>query len=102
METADTATAPPDVHEAEPLWKVLDDIQAALLDLQKTVEEVGLTRNDQLLTRDEAADLLRISKRKLDDLEEMGELQAVRIGRRVLYHPDALRSFVREQAHGAE
>jgi len=52
----------------------------------------------RLLTRDEAADILGISVRKLDALEEAGKLQAIRIGRSVRYHPEVLDRFVRRRA----
>ena len=54
----------------------------------------------QLLTRKEAADRIRVSVRKLDDLEASGRLQAIRIGRRVLYHPKTIEAFIRTQARG--
>lgn len=52
----------------------------------------------RLLTRDEAAEVLGISVRKLDALEEAGEIQAIRIGRSVRYHPDVLERFIRRRA----
>jgi len=55
-----------------------------------------------LLTREEAAGRIRISVRKLDDLEASGRLQAIRIGRRVLYHPKTIEAFIRTQAKGTE
>jgi len=55
----------------------------------------GTDSDDALLTREEAAERLRISTRTLDDLEASGRLQAVRIGRRVLYHPATLDAYVR-------
>jgi excisionase family DNA binding protein len=57
---------------------------------------------DRLLTREEAANRLRVSTRKLDDLEASGRLQAIRIGRRVLYHPKTLETFIRSQGEGTE
>jgi excisionase family DNA binding protein len=50
---------------------------------------------DALLTRQEAADVLGISVRKLDDLAEAGRLRPVRIDRAVRYHPGTLERFVR-------
>jgi hypothetical protein len=38
--------------------------------------------------------------RKLDALEEAGDIQAVRIGRSVRYHPETLDRFVRRHANG--
>lgn len=54
----------------------------------------------RLLTRKQAAARLGISVRKLDALEEAGDIQAVRIGRSVRYHPDTLERFVRRHANG--
>jgi excisionase family DNA binding protein len=55
---------------------------------------------DTLLTREEAADRLRISTRTLDDLADAGEIQPVRIRGRVLYHPDTLQAYIRERSRG--
>jgi excisionase family DNA binding protein len=85
---------------------LMDEVRALLHGLREEVqhirEEVQSIRTrpetDRLLTRDEAADRLRISTRTLDDLEASGRLQAVRIGRRVLYHPDTLDAYIRSQA----
>jgi excisionase family DNA binding protein len=63
--------------------------------LESLVDRSDTTR---LLTRDEAADVLNVSVRKLDALEEAGEIQAIRIGRSVRYHPDVLDRFIRRQA----
>ncbi len=81
-----------------------DEIRSLLRGLREEVhalrEEVSSlsgskAESDALLTREEAADRLRISTRTLDDLEASGRLQAVRIGRRVLYHPDTLDAYIR-------
>jgi excisionase family DNA binding protein len=53
---------------------------------------------DSLLTRDEAAERLRISTRTLDDMADAGEIQPVRIRGRVLYHPETLEAYVRARA----
>jgi excisionase family DNA binding protein len=52
----------------------------------------------RLLTRKQAARRLGISVRKLDALEEAGDLRAIRIGRSVRYHPDTLERFIRRRA----
>ena len=52
----------------------------------------------RLLTRKQAAARLGISVRKLDALEEAGDLRAIRIGRSVRYHPDTLERFIRRRA----
>lgn len=65
--------------------------------LEKLVDRSDTVR---LLDREEAADVLGISVRKLDSLEEAGEIQAIRIGRSVRYHPDVLDRFMRRRAGG--
>ena len=55
--------------------------------------------NDALLvTRDEAARLLRISVRNLDTITAAGDLKPTRIGRRVLFAREELSRFAREGA----
>lgn len=53
---------------------------------------------DALLTREEAAETLGVSTRTLDDMEEAGEIQAVRIRGRVLYAPETLQAYIRRRA----
>jgi len=81
-----------------------DEIRSLLRGLRSDVQslraEIDSLRGtndteDSLLTREEAAERLRISTRTLDDLEASGRLQAVRIGRRVLYHPATLDAYIR-------
>ena len=86
-----------------------DGIRKDLRELRKEVRAVreqveGLHGADDtgLLPRDDAADRLGISTRTLDTLEAAGEIQAVRIRGRVLYHPDTLNSFVRRRARGGD
>jgi excisionase family DNA binding protein len=55
---------------------------------------------DALLTREEAAERLRISTRTLDDMAAAGEIQPVRIRGRVLYAPETLGAYVRRNAGG--
>lgn len=55
---------------------------------------------ERLLTREEAADRLRISVRTLDTLRAAGEIRAVKVKRRVRFHPDALESYIRRAAEG--
>jgi len=82
----------------EQIRALRDDVQS----LEDRLEEKKSSSPDPLLTREEAANRLRVSTRKLDDLEASGRLQAVRIGRRVLYHPKTLETFIRSQAKSAE
>lgn len=83
----------------EALGQLLHDLRE---DVQVVLEKVtklsASDDSDVLLTRQEAADRLRVSTRTLDDLEASGRLQAVRIGRRVLYHPETLDAFIRQQS----
>lgn len=48
----------------------------------------------ELLTAREAAEFLKISTRKLYDLETRGEIQAIRIGRSIRYEAEELQRFV--------
>lgn len=51
-----------------------------------------------LLSRDEAAVAIGLSVRELDDLTSpRGPIRCVRVGRRVLYSPDALRQWIDSQ-----
>lgn len=51
-----------------------------------------------LLSRDEAALAIGLSVRELDDLTSpRGPIRCVRVGRRVLYSPDALRQWIDSQ-----
>ena len=54
--------------------------------------------DEALLTRKQAAHRLSVSMRTLDTLEADGEIRAIRIRGRVLYHPDALDAFIRQCA----
>ncbi len=47
-----------------------------------------------LLTRAEAADLLKVSPRTLHRLTRAGTLPVVRVGRQVRIHPDDLARFI--------
>lgn len=94
----DALRNPTDVSEPS----LSDEIRGLLNGLREEVhalrEELQTLREpdeDALLTREEAADRLRISTRTLDDLEASGRLRAVRIGRRVLYHPATLDAYIR-------
>jgi excisionase family DNA binding protein len=53
---------------------------------------------DALLPREEAAEVLGISVRTLDDMAEAGEIQPVRIRGRVLYAPETLEAYIRRRA----
>lgn len=51
-----------------------------------------------LLSKGEAAQVLSISEKKLWNLTfPRGPIQAVRLGARVLYSPETLRAFIREE-----
>jgi len=78
------------------LHKEVNALRNELATLRETTGDSN--EDDTLLTREEAAKRLRISTRTLDDLEAGGRLQAVRIGRRVLYHPSTLDAFIRRQS----
>lgn len=52
---------------------------------------------DKLLTRNEAAEFLRLSPRKVDQLAASGELPKVKIGTSVRFCRDDLEDFVRHR-----
>jgi len=84
-----------------------DRLNGSLPSIQKKLERVISLLEQiaddadtaRLLKRDEAADVLGISVRKLDALDEAGEIQAIRIGRSVRYHPDVVERFIRRQSN---
>jgi excisionase family DNA binding protein len=57
---------------------------------------------NRLLTREEAAERLRVSVRTLDTLRATGEIRAVKVKRRVRFHPEAVNAYMRRNAEGAE
>lgn len=79
----------------------VDILQEIREELQTLREEVEALRSnghrDRLLTRDEAAERLRISTSTLDDMRDLGEIQATKIRGRVLYHPETIETYVRRQ-----
>lgn len=90
-----TRSQPPNPILVRHLTRIQQEIQR----LASNFEESDSPGSSEiLLTREEAAKRLRISVRTLDDLEAGGRLRAVRIGRRVLYHPDNLDAFIRQQS----
>jgi excisionase family DNA binding protein len=87
------------------------EIREVLAELREEVsalrdEVQSLRRNkapdgpDPLLPREEAAETLGVSVRTLDNMEEAGEIQAVRIRGRVLYAPETLDAYIRARAGG--
>jgi len=55
-----------------------------------------------LLSQRNAARALAISERSLYEWTHAGRVPYVRLGRRVLYQPDALRRWVRSHQHGPD
>lgn len=50
-----------------------------------------------LLTRQEAASALNIGLRTLDEIRAAGKIRCVKIGSRVYYTPDELKSFITKE-----
>ena len=88
----------PDGSEASDKLPTLREQLNRLVSLLETL--VDRSDTERLLDREEAAEVLGISVRKLDALEEAGDIQAIRIGRSVRYHPDVLDRFMRRRAGG--
>jgi len=78
---------PPESPSTADLHRLLVQIKERLDDLKPGPPS--------LLTREEAADVLGISVRKLDELAEAGRLKPTKIDRAVRYHPKTLERFVR-------
>jgi excisionase family DNA binding protein len=98
-----------DKEDSPPEDSLQDELRALVEGLRKEVhglrEEVQALRRkespdgpDALLTRGEAAERLGISERTLDDMADRGEIQPVRIRRRVLYAPETLKAYIRRRA----
>ena len=79
------------------LQEEIQDLRGEVAALRRREAPDGL---ESLLPREEAAEALGISVRTLDDMEEVGEIQAVRIRGRVLYAPETLQAYIRRRAGG--
>ena len=79
-----------------------EDVQALREEVQALRRSKTPDGPEALLTREEAAERLGISTRTLDDMEEAGEIQAVRIRGRVLYAPETLQAYIRRRAGGGD
>jgi excisionase family DNA binding protein len=96
----DTGQFPPD---DTPVERVLERLDTLELKLNEKFEQLREARDpDRLLTREEAAERLQVSVRTLDTLRAAGEIRAVKVKRRVRFHPDALQAYIRRAAEGAE
>ena len=86
------------------LVEILSDLQKKIESLEDEVQ--ALRRRevpegpDALFRREDAAEVLGISVSTLDDMEDAGEIQAVRIRGRVLYAPETLQAYIRRRAGG--
>lgn len=72
-----------------------DEVASIREEVRALREEFTPSGPNGLLTREEAAERLRISTSTLDDMADMGEIQPTRIRGRVLYHPETLDAFMR-------
>lgn len=75
-----------------------DDVQALREEVQALRRREAPDGPDALLTREEAANRLRISVRTLDDMAEAGEIQPVRVRGRVLYALETVDAFIQRCA----
>jgi excisionase family DNA binding protein len=103
-EEIDNSGPPPENRLREELRALMDGLREEVHELR---EEITALRRkdapdgpDALLTREEAAELLSISTRTLDDMAAAGEIQPVRIRGRVLYAPETLEAYIRRNAGG--
>lgn len=88
-----------DLPDESTLRSLISEVREEVQALREELREQP--SDSQLLTREEAADYLRISVRTLDDMEEAGEIQAVRIRGRVLYHRETLDAYIQRQSRSA-
>lgn len=77
-----------------------EEMQALRDEMQSLRRKEAPDGLEALLTREEAADQLRISMRTLDDMADAGEIQPVRIRDRVLYHPETIKAYIQRRAGG--
>jgi len=76
-----------------------EELHQLLLQIRDRLDSIT-SGPPNLLTREEAADVLGISVRKLDELAEAGRIQPTKIDRTVRYHPETLERFVRRCTEG--
>jgi excisionase family DNA binding protein len=84
-----------DQPNAQPLQTIRRQLRTVISLLEELTDR---SETPRLLTREDAADRLSVSVRKLDALEEAGKIQAIRIGRCVRYHPEVVERFIRRRA----
>jgi excisionase family DNA binding protein len=71
--------------------------------MQGSIEQIQKTSiQPQLLDRNEAADFINISTVTLDRAVKSKKVACVRIGRRVLFKPDALNEFIERNSIAAK
>ena len=94
-----------DNPEASLQGELQDHVRGLREEVQALQDEVTALRRKEapdgpnaLLHRKEAAEVLGISVRTLDDMAEAGEIQPVRIRGRVLYAPETLEAYIRRRA----
>jgi len=89
---------------SDQLHKLVEGLRDEIQELRDEVTALRRKESPEgpeaLLTREEAAERLRISTRTLDNMAEAGEIHPVRIRGRVLYHPETLGTYIRSQAEG--
>jgi excisionase family DNA binding protein len=85
-----------DQPNAQPLQTIRRQLRTVISLLEELTDR---SETPRLLTREDAADRLSVSVRKLDALEEAGKIQAIRIGRCVRYHPEIVERFIRRRAN---
>jgi excisionase family DNA binding protein len=78
----------------------LQDIEAEIAALRAEIQQMSKTPSSPLLTREEAAEYLRVSVRTLDAAATEDEIRPIRVRGRVLYHREALDAFIRSRVEG--
>jgi excisionase family DNA binding protein len=82
------------VSDISEIYRQLGEIRCAL-------EGLGRCEPRRLLTVDDIAGLLQVSRRTVEEIISRGELRPIRIGRLRRIHPDTLEAFIRHQERAA-
>ena len=90
---------PPEPGHQGPTEELLRDIRETLADLREVANEIGrgAPRKDALLTYDEAAVLLGVSRRKIQRYVSSGDLPCIDLDGSVRIAPAALDAFLRRK-----
>lgn len=75
----------------------MEDVATSLARIEARLDELARGRLRTLLTVDDVATTLQVSRRTVETLISSGHLTPIRIGRQRRIHPAALDAFLRYQ-----